>query len=305
MDGTVRRFGEIEVHEIAAKSIINRVRNMPFRWSINPYQGCIHQCVFCYARRTHAYRELDGQASWGNRLFAKVNAPSVLRAELAKPGWPNDEIALGTATDPYQAIEARYRITRGILEELVRARTPISIITRSPLIARDVDLLTALARVADVHINVSLPTLDATVAREIEPTVASPEKRLATIETLTQAGLRVGVLCAPVIPGITDGEDAVAAVVRAAADAGAAYVSHTVLYLGDVTHEAYFAYLAERRGELVAAHRLLYASTYAPRSYAEGIAARFRTARRAVRFAPPPTIVPEPPRGQLAFWVNR
>ena len=286
----VRRFGGVEVAEVAAKSVLNRVRGMPFNWSINPYQGCFHQCVFCYARVTHRYRELDGVAAWGARLTAKVNAAAVLRRELSRPAWRNEHVAIGTATDPYQAIESRYRITRGIVIELARAATPAHLITRSPLVVRDVDVLTELARAAEFSVCISLPTLDADLARSIEPTVAVPRARLRAVRRLADAGIRVGVAVAPVLPYLTDDVAALREVIIAARDAGASFAWHGVLNLGDVTRDAYFAYLAAKQPHLVGAYDALYTSRYAPASYGRGIERDVARARRDITFTPPPAI---------------
>jgi DNA repair photolyase len=297
----VRRFGAVEVAEVACKSVLNRVRGMPFGWSINPYQGCFHQCVFCYARATHRYRELDGVAAWGARLTAKINAAAVLRRELARPGWRNEHVAIGTATDPYQAIEARYRITRGILIELARAATPAHLITRSPLIVRDLDVLADLARAAEFSVCISLPTLDADLARRIEPTVAPPQQRLRAVRRLADAGIRVGVAIAPVLPHLTDAPDALRAVVAAAAEAGASFAWHGVLNLGEVTRDAYFAYLTREQPHLVAAYRAIYRSRYAPAAYERAIDAQVAAAKREIAFAPSASITPRAPR-ELALF---
>ena len=297
----VRRFGSADVEEIACKSVLNPVRGMPFPWSINPYQGCAHQCVFCYARSTHRYRELDGVGAWGTRLTAKVNAPQVLRAELTRPAWHNEHVAIGTATDPYQSIERHYRITRGIIAELARAGTPGHLITRSPLILRDLDLLTALAHRAAFSVCVSLPTLDAALARRIEPTVAAPRARLRAVAALTQAGIRVGVAVAPVLPHLTDDRSALERVLRAAAEAGASFAWHGVLNLGEITRESYFAYLATDHPELVAAYAAIYRSRYAPSSYTRSVAARVESARRGITFSPPASIQPDAAR-ELRLW---
>jgi len=298
----VRRPGDVRVVEIAAKSILNRVAGMPFGWSINPYQGCAHQCVFCYARATHAYRELDGVNEWGSQIYAKVNAPAVLRRELSRPAWKNEAVAVGSATDPYQSIEGRYKITRGILIELSRARTPMHLITRSGLIVRDIDVLREYAARAKISICVSLPTLDERLAREIEPTVAPPQKRLVAVRRLADAGIRVGVAVAPVLPGLTDGHEMLANVLRAAADAGASFAWHGVLNLGEVTRDAFFAYLDENQPELIERYRAMYANKYAPRTYARSIAATFDRAKRNTAFAPPAAIVPEPVLPELVLF---
>jgi DNA repair photolyase len=298
----VRSPGDVRVVEIAAKSILNRVGGMPFLWSINPYQGCAHQCVFCYARATHAYRELDGVNEWGSQIYAKVNAPTVLRRELSRPSWKNDEVAIGSATDPYQPIEGRYRITRGILIELSRARTPMHLITRSGLIVRDLDVLTEYASRAKISICISLPTLDEQLAREIEPTVAPPQKRLMAVKKLADAGIRVGIGVAPVLPGLTDDLNMLANVVRAAADAGASFAWHGTLNLGDVTKDAFFSYLDERQPDLVGRYRAMYPNKYPPSSYNREVAKSFDKAKGNTRFNPPPTIEPEAIWPELALF---
>jgi DNA repair photolyase len=276
---------------------------MGFHWSLNPYTGCIHQCVFCYARGTHAYRELDGVSQWGSMLTAKVNIATVLRAELARPAWRSDEeIAIGTATDPYQAIEGRYRLMRGILPALRDARAAFHITTRSPLIVRDLDLLAQCARRADVGVAVSIATLDDAVAHEIELTVAPPRQRLRAVRALATAGIRVGVAVAPVLPGITDDPDALAAVVRAAADAGASHVWHSALNLGTITRDAYFAFLRARRPELVERHeRLFRRGRYAEPGYVREVSERVRAACGTVRFARYRPLPRDPTGAQLTL----
>jgi DNA repair photolyase len=297
-----RRPSDVRVVEVAAKSALNRVSRMGFHWSLNPYTGCAHQCVFCYARGTHAYRDLDGVREWGSALGVKVNIARVLRAELARPSWRPEEIAIGTATDPYQALEGRYRLMRGILAALRDARAPFHITTRSPLIVRDLDLLAACARRADVGVAVSIATLDERLAREIEPTVAPPRQRLRAVRALADAGIRVAVAVAPVLPGITDSPDALAAVVRAAADAGASHVWHGALNLGAVTRDAYFAFLSTSRPELVERYTRLFArGRYAEPAYVREVAESVHAACRSTRFARWRSLPPDDRGAQLAL----
>ena len=297
-----RRPSEVHVAETAATSALNRVRGMGFTWSLNPYTGCIHQCVFCYARGTHAYRELDGVTEWGSRLTAKVNIATVLRAELARPSWRGGEIAIGTATDPYQALEGRYRLMRGILAALRDARADFHITTRSPLIVRDLDLLAECARRGDVGVAVSIATLDEGVAHEIEPTVAPPRQRLRAVRALADAGIRVGVAVAPVLPGVTDEPEALAAVVRAAADAGASHVWHSALNLGTITRDAYFAFLRTTRPELVERHeRLFRRGRYAEPAYVREVAERVHAASRTTTFLRHRALPRDPSGAQLAL----
>lgn len=254
----------VEVVEQAARSVVNPVKGMPFRWSINPYRGCYHQCVFCYARRTHWFLDEDGVDRWGSRIFVKINAPAVVRRELARPGWRREYVAVGTVTDPYQPLEGRYRLTRGILKACADYDTPVGLITRSPLVVRDTDVLQHLARDAGAGVSISIATLDEDLAREIEPTVAPPRQRLRAVSLLAAAGVPVNVALAPVIPHLTDAPESLDAVVRAAREAGAAKVWHNTLYLHDVTREAFFAYVRERKPQLAQLYERLYRGKYAP-----------------------------------------
>jgi DNA repair photolyase len=297
-----RRPGDVRVTEIAAKSALNRVRGMGFTWSLNPFTGCAHQCVFCYARGTHAYRDLDGVREWGSVLSVKVNVAGVLRAELARPAYRGEEIAIGTATDPYQALEGSYRLMRGILPALRDARAPFHITTRSPLIVRDLDLLAQCARRAAVGVAVSIATLDESLAREIEPTVAPPRQRLRAVRALAAAGIRVGVAVAPVLPDLTDDPASLAAVVHAAAEAGASHVWHSALNLGAITRDAYFAFLSASRPELVDRYtRLFGRGRYAESGYVREVAERVHAATRTAAFAPKRALPPDRSGTQLAF----
>jgi DNA repair photolyase len=268
----------VEIVEQHAKSIINAVVGMPFKWSINPYRGCYHQCRFCYARRTHTYLEEDGVRNWGSKIYVKVNAAPVVRTELAKRSWKRETVAIGTVTDPYQPLEGRYRVTRGILEALRDYQSPASLITRSPLVIRDIDVLQGLARAASVRVSISIATLDENLAREIEPTVAPPRQRLRAVRMLADAGIAVNVALAPVLPHITDTPESIEAVVRAAREAGAAKVWHNTLYLHDITRDAFFAYLREYQPELIARYAREYRGTYAPRTIAKQIDTDVRAA---------------------------
>ena len=278
--------------EIQVKSVLNRVDGMPFRWSINPYRGCSHACPFCFARRTHWFLDEDGVNDWATRVFVKVNAPEVLRRELGKPGWQRETVALGTATDPYQAIEGRYRITRRILEALRDFRTPVGIITRCPMIVRDLDVLRDLARGPGVTVCVSLATTDTRLARQLEPTVAPPVQRLRTVGRLAAAGIRTGVMLAPILPGLTDSPKHLEAVIRAARYHEAHFVGHNVLHLGEVTKDAFYAFLSRQYPDLLPRYDRLYGGKYAPRGYRSAIErivadAKDRLGIRQPRYAEP------------------
>jgi DNA repair photolyase len=271
----------VEVIEQTARSVINPVKGMPFKWSINPYRGCYHQCVFCYARRTHWFLDEDGIDRWGSRIYVKINAPAVVRRELRRPGWRREYIAVGTVTDPYQPLEGRYRLTRGVLKACADYETPVGLITRSPLVVRDADVLQQLARNAGAGVSISIATLDEALAREIEPTVALPRQRLRAVSLLAAAGITVNVALAPVIPHLTDAPESLDAVVRAARDAGAAKVWHNTLYLHDVTREAFFAYVRERKPQLAERYERIYRGKYAPHSVTSVIDRDVRAALRA------------------------
>src|SRR3989475_4543396 len=196
-----RVLPQVEWVEIQVKSVLNRVQGMPFKWSINPYRGCSHGCKFCYARLTHWYLDQDGVNDWGSRIFVKINAPEVLRRELAHHSWTREEVHLGTATDPYQPTEGSYKISRQILEVLLAAQTPVNIVTRSTMVVRDVDLLTRLAGGPGAMVCFSIATMDAAVAREIEPDVPPPLRRVGAPPSLAEAGVPGAAPLGPVPPG--------------------------------------------------------------------------------------------------------
>jgi DNA repair photolyase len=263
------------------------VAGMPwFSWSINPYRGCYHQCRFCYARRTHTYLEEDGTRGWGSRIYVKVNAAAVVRTEVSKRSWKHEHVAIGTATDPYQPLEGQYRITRGILEALRDYPTPAGIITRSPLVVRDIDVLQQLARVAGVSVSISIATMDEQLAREIEPTVAPPRQRLRAVRMLAEAGIDVNVALAPVLPGINDSPESLAAVVHSAHEAGAQNVWHNTLNLHEVTRDEFFSYLRESKPELIARYAQLYKGKYAPSEISRSIDENIRAARATAPIIP-------------------
>ncbi len=225
----------------------------------------------CYARRTHWFLDEDGIDQWSTKIFVKVNAPEILRRELSRPAWKREEVALGTATDPYQAIEGKYKLTRRILEALLEFRTPVSIVTRSPMIIRDIDLLTKLAGRTGVTVCISIATTDPALAREIEPTVAPPVQRFRTVEALSSRGIRAGVLLAPILPGITDHPKSLEAVVEAAREHKAHFIWHNVLHLGDVTRDSFMRYLREHRPDLLRWYEQMYRGKYAPAAYSAAI----------------------------------
>ncbi len=219
------------VYRDNAKSLINRVDSpdLPFHWTLNPYRGCEHGCVYCYARPTHETFGLSCGLDFETRIFAKLDAPELLRHELGKPSWRGEPIMLAGITDVYQPVERRLLITRRCLEVMAECRQPVSIVTKGALIVRDIDLLASLARHRAVQVFVSVTTLDHDLSRSMEPRAASPRARLDAVRDLSQAGVPVGVMVAPIIPGLNDAE--IPAVLEAARDAGARTAAYTMLRL--------------------------------------------------------------------------
>ena len=271
-------FRGITFYEIRAKSIINRVpeaSHVPFRWTINPYRGCSHSCLYCFARNTHTYLDLDYGEDFNSKIVVKVNAADKLRVELAKPTWKGEHIAMGTNVDPYQRAEGRYKLMRGILEGLRDFANPFSILTKGSLILRDIDLLEQCAELADVGTNVSVGFVDRDMWRLLEPGTPSPQKRLEVCAKLNAAGIPCGVLMAPIIPFLTDGPKELEAAVRAIADSGATHVSPIVLHLRPGAREWFMAWLVENHPELVPKYERLYArGSYAPKAYQEDVYAK-------------------------------
>jgi DNA repair photolyase len=283
--------------EQPCRSALNRVSGMPFAWSLNPYMGCVHRCTFCYVRAFERRADRPAGDEYGRAIRVKVNIVDVLRLELARAGWRRETVMIGAATDPYQPAEGRYRLTRGCLEALADARTPLGIVTRGPLIVRDVDVLAAAARRVAVEVNVSIPTLDEDVWRRTEPATASPRQRLRAVRALAQAGIRTGIGMAPILPGLSDRPEQLAAVVRAAREAGATHLWASVVQLRSGTREHFLECLARDWPEERARYERLFAGReYLARHRAAPIldeVARLRAAagmadRRAARLAPPP-----------------
>jgi DNA repair photolyase len=260
-------FRGIECIEVEARSVINRVPRgpMPFNWTINPYRGCTHACVYCFARPTHTYLDMDAGRDFETKIVVKVNAAEVLRRELAAPRWKGEHIAMGTGTDPYQRAEGRYRLMRQIMEALIDYRNPFSVLTKGTLITRDLDLLVQARRTADVSAAFSIGTLDEDVWRATEPGTPHPARRVRAVEALNAAGVPCGVLVAPVLPGLSDGPDQLDAVVRASVEAGARSVSTVLLHLRPGVGDVFLSRLAGTHPHLVDDYRRRYRDrAYAP-----------------------------------------
>lgn len=285
--------------EEPCRTALNRVSGMGFRWSLNPYMGCAHRCGFCYVRGFERRADRPSGDGYGTSVRVKVNIVDVLRRELARPRWSRETVAVGAATDPYQPAEGRYRLTRGCIEALGTARTPIDLITRGPLIVRDVDALADASRRASVRVSISIATLDADLAGRLEPGVAPPRQRLRAVRALTDAGIAAGVAVAPVLPGLTDARESLTAVLLAARDAGATHTWSTLLNLRPGTREHFLAVLEREWPEELARYRALYptaGSGYLRPNDARPLEARVAAARervaitdrRRIRLSPEP-----------------
>ncbi|MBP2704182.1 Rv2578c family radical SAM protein [Microbispora sp. RL4-1S] len=264
-------FRGITFYEVQARSIINRVpgaSRVPFEWTINPYRGCSHACVYCFARRTHEYLDLDSGHDFDSKIVVKVNAPDLVRRELASPRWTGQPIAMGTNVDVYQRAEGRYRLMPGILAALRDAANPFSILTKGSLILRDLDLLAEAAEVTDVSAAVSVGFTDQDLWRTVEPGTPAPRKRLEVCATLNERGIRCGVLMAPILPYLSDSPEALASTVREIADAGATYVAPMALHLRPGAREWFLAWLSREHPRLVPRYQELYGrGAYAPKAY--------------------------------------
>jgi DNA repair photolyase len=249
----------VEYREEPCKGALNRVKGMMFSWSLNPYMGCVHQCTFCYVRAFELRADRPSDDRYGQSIRVKTNVVEVLRAELARTSWQHEPVAIGAATDPYQPAEGRYRLTRGCIEALGRAANPFSLITRGPLIVRDVDVLAEAAARTDVSVTFSVPTLDDEIWRKTEPGTAHPRQRLRALKTLVDSGVKASVGMAPLLPGISDRPELIEQVVREAREAGACGVWANLLFLRPGTREHFLEALAEDFPEQLERYERLYA----------------------------------------------
>jgi DNA repair photolyase len=265
------------------KSALNPVRGMPFRWSLNPYMGCVHRCTFCYVRHFEQRADRPADDRYGRSIRVKTNIADVLRRELARPSWERDEVALGTATDPYQPAEGRFRLTRACLLELAGSGTPFSIVTRGPLVVRDIDVLQGASTQVDVSVYFSVPTLDERVWRTTEPGTSPPRSRLEAVRRLSGAGIDVGVGMAPILPGLSDRPDQLEAVVRAARAAGARGIWASVVHLRPGVREHFLEALARDWPEEVARYEALFGDrAYLPAAVTRPVVEQVRAMSRMV-----------------------
>ncbi len=259
---------DMRFYEVRARSVLNRVpgrSQMPFSWTINPYRGCSHACVFCFARPTHRYLGFDAGRDFEREIVVKVNAPEVLRVELARRSWKHEHVALGTNTDPYQWVEGRYRLMVGIWEALRDAANPCSVLTKSPLLLRDLPLMLQIAQRTTIAASLSIPTLDERAWRATEPHTPNPRARLEAVAELNRAGIPTGVLVAPLMPGINDAPDQLEPLLQGAVDAGATHIGGVALHLRGEVKDVFMDWLGAQRPDLVERYVRLYRKgAYAP-----------------------------------------
>ncbi|WP_062436339.1 Rv2578c family radical SAM protein [Herbidospora daliensis] len=296
-------FRGVTFYEIHARSIVNRVpgaSRVPFEWTLNPYRGCTHACVYCFARNTHTYLDLDAGHDFDTKIVVKTNAVELLRRELAAPRWQGDPIAMGTNVDPYQRCEGRYRLMPGIIRALTDFANPFSILTKGTLILRDLDLLAEAARRTQVSAAMSIGTTHPAAWRATEPGTPSPRARLGAVAALNEAGVPCSVLMAPILPYLTDSPAQLEATVKEIAEAGATAVIPLVLHLRTGAREWWLEWLARDHPRLVPRYRELYGrGAYAPKAYQQKITAQVaELARRhgiRERAARQPALPAEPP----------
>jgi DNA repair photolyase len=267
----------VEYREEPCRSALNRVKGMPFSWSLNPYMGCAHRCTFCYVRAFERRADRPSDDRYGRSIRVKVNVAEVLRGELTRRSWNREPIAIGAATDPYQPCEGRYRLTRACLEELAAARNPFSLISRNPMVVRDLDVLLGASSRAAVTVTLSIPTLDERVWRTTEPGTPPPRSRLEAVARLAEAGIETCVAMAPILPGLSDRPEQLEEVVRAARDAGAHSIWANLLYLKPGTREHFLERLADDWPEQLPQYERLYGGrAYLPKAQTEPVRERVR-----------------------------
>lgn len=311
IDEAQRRADAAHYQEITCRSALNPVKGMPFNWTLNPYRGCTHACHYCFARRYQTQFELGPDDHFSSFILVKVNLVEVLKKELDRAAWAREQVAVGTATDPYQPIEGHYKLTRRSLEALLASRTPIGLVTKGPMVVRDADLLADLGRRAACRVYVSVPTVDEEAWRALEPGTAHPLQRLRAVRTLRDAGIDAGVLMAPVVPGFTTQPARLEATIKAIADHGAAFMGANVMYLKGGTKDHFMGFLAREFPEMTAGYGRLYAGAYAKPEYVEGVRAMIsalqdrydlrRRTRGGPADAPDPEEAPAPSQPALTW----
>jgi DNA repair photolyase len=271
-----RRADHARYQEVTCRSALNRVKGMPFEWTLNPYRGCTHGCHYCYARRYHVQFEMNSDDEFASVILVKKNFVEVLRRELERPSWKGEYIAVGTATDCYQPIEGAYKLTRGAIGALLCARNPMGIVTKGPMVVRDIDLLQELSAITTCTVYMSVPTVDEHAWELLEPGTAHPLQRLRAVRELVEAGIYAGVLMNPIVPGFSSSRSKLERTVKAIADHGAQFVGCNVMFLEDGTRSHFMKFLEREFPSWVPRYEKLYAKKYAPEDYRKEIGAMIR-----------------------------
>jgi DNA repair photolyase len=258
LDDAVLRADAARYQEVRVRSALTRTSGMPFRWALNPYRGCTHACDYCYARKYQRHLELGTGDDFSSLILVKQNLPEVLIKELARVSWTRETVAVGTATDPYQPIEGHYRLTRRALEAMVAARTPFSIVTKGPMVVRDIDVLQRASRVAGCRVFFSVPSVDEAAWASLEPGTAPPAQRLRAARQLVDAGIDTGVLMMPLVPGLTTSRTSLERTLAAIAASGARFAGTDIARLDAGVREHFFAFLARAHPGLGEGYARLY-----------------------------------------------
>jgi DNA repair photolyase len=271
LDQAQLRADAARYQEVSCRSALNRVTGMPFNWTLNPYRGCTHACHYCFARRYQTQFELDPDDEFSSVIFVKTNLVEVLKRELDHPSWVRDNVAFGTATDPYQPIEGHYKLTRGALEALLAGKTSVGLITKGPMVVRDRDLLAEMSRTLGSTVYMSVPTVDEHAWSSLEPGTAHPLQRLRAVRQLRDAGVNAGVLMAPLVPGVSTRPEQLEATVKAVADHGAAFVGANVMFLKQGTRDHFLGFIRREFPQMLEGFEKLYRGPYAPSGYTSAI----------------------------------
>jgi DNA repair photolyase len=274
-----RRSDQATYQEVHVKAALNRAQGMPFKWALNPYRGCTHACEYCYARKYQKHLELGAGDQFSSIIFVKTNLPQALAREVRKPSWNRETVAIGSATDPYQPIEGHYKLTRQAIQILTSARTPISIVTKGPMVVRDADVLVAARDAAGCAVHMSVPCVDEAMWEKLEPGTASPRQRLRAVRELVDAGIDATVLMMPLVPGLTTSKAKIDETLKAIRDSGARAVGANVARLDPGVREHFFNFLAKEFPALLPGYERLYVKTSAPRSYLDAVKAVVRDSR--------------------------
>jgi DNA repair photolyase len=271
-----RRADQARYQEVTCRSALNPVKGMPFEWTLNPYRGCTHGCHYCFARRYHAQFEMDSGDEFASVILVKQNIVSVLARELDRPSWQREQVAFGTATDPYQPIEGHYKLSRALIQTLARGRTPFGLITKGPMVVRDIDVLLEHARAAHNTVYMSVPTVDEDAWQQLEPGTAHPLQRLRAVRALVDAGVNVGVLMAPIVPGFSSSRSKIERTIKAIADHGARFVGANVMYLQDGTRDHFLRFIERDFPAMRPRFERLYVKKYPPEAYRKEVQAMVR-----------------------------